>query len=213
MFPGQTGHVTGQMGRVPGTDGRTPGGVPPKFFMFIGFFSFPVVCFTDKRLLQLRLGATWEINLHHRGFRYRYGRYGVNSSSDIMSTVGLDGAEFPSEGFFVLLSSWWWWWSIILNSLCKPERSCDFWCTSPSAETSLINLARLVSKDLRVENWIALRQSVQYGYKFERVYNGVLPNLAQEALFSTPHLTASTIKVKHGSEKGIRMTLLLRRKG
>ena len=39
MSPGQTGHITGQMGRVPGTDGtRTPGGVPPKFFMFIGFF-------------------------------------------------------------------------------------------------------------------------------------------------------------------------------
>ena len=40
MSPGQTGHITGQMGRVPGQTGRTPGGVPPKFFMFIGFF-FP----------------------------------------------------------------------------------------------------------------------------------------------------------------------------
>ena len=26
----------------PGQTGRTPGGVPPKFFMFIGFFSFPI---------------------------------------------------------------------------------------------------------------------------------------------------------------------------
>ena len=43
MSPGQTGHITGQMGRVPGPGqtGRTPGGVPPKFFMFIGFFLSP----------------------------------------------------------------------------------------------------------------------------------------------------------------------------
>ena len=41
MSPGQTGHITGQMGRVPGQTGRTPGGVPPKFFMFIGFFLSP----------------------------------------------------------------------------------------------------------------------------------------------------------------------------
>ena len=40
MSPGQTGHITGQMGRVPGTDGTHTRDVPPKFFMFIGFF-FP----------------------------------------------------------------------------------------------------------------------------------------------------------------------------
>ena len=44
MSPGQTGHITGQMGRVPGQTGRTPGGVPPKFFMFIGFFLSPFGC-------------------------------------------------------------------------------------------------------------------------------------------------------------------------
>ena len=47
MSAGQMGHMTGQMGHVPGTDGththtHTPGGVPPKFFMFIGFF-FPQI--------------------------------------------------------------------------------------------------------------------------------------------------------------------------
>ena len=42
MSPGQTGHITGQMGRVPGTDGTHTRGVPPKFFMFIGFFLSPI---------------------------------------------------------------------------------------------------------------------------------------------------------------------------
>ena len=43
MSPGQTGHITGQMDVSPGQTGRTPGGVPPKFFMFIGFFLSQVV--------------------------------------------------------------------------------------------------------------------------------------------------------------------------
>ena len=51
MSPGQTGHITGQMGRVPGTDGRTPGGVPPKFFMFIGFFLSPLKTFSSVMLV------------------------------------------------------------------------------------------------------------------------------------------------------------------
>ena len=41
MSPRQTGHITGQMGRVSGTDGTHTGGVPPKFFMLIGFFLSP----------------------------------------------------------------------------------------------------------------------------------------------------------------------------
>ena len=41
MSAGQTGQMTGQMGHVHGTDGHRPGGVPPKFFVFIGFSLCP----------------------------------------------------------------------------------------------------------------------------------------------------------------------------
>ena len=33
----------------PGQTGRTPWGVPPKFFMFIGFFLSPLTCFRPTR--------------------------------------------------------------------------------------------------------------------------------------------------------------------
>ena len=36
----------------PGQTGRTPGGVPPKFFMFIGFFFFPID--------TVRISEAWE---------------------------------------------------------------------------------------------------------------------------------------------------------
>ena len=45
MSAGQTGHMTGRMEHVHGTDGthtHTPGGVPSKFFMFLGFFLSPI---------------------------------------------------------------------------------------------------------------------------------------------------------------------------
>ena len=46
MSPGQTGHISRDRWDVsPGQTGRTPGGVPPKFFMFIGFFLSPVLNF------------------------------------------------------------------------------------------------------------------------------------------------------------------------
>ena len=32
----------------PGQTGRTSGGVPPKFFMFIGFFLSPIVCLRNS---------------------------------------------------------------------------------------------------------------------------------------------------------------------
>ena len=37
MSPGQTGHITGQPGRPPRDRQTHIRGVPPKFFMFIGF--------------------------------------------------------------------------------------------------------------------------------------------------------------------------------
>ena len=51
--PGTDGTYHGTDGDVsPGQTGRTPGGVPPKFFMFIGFF-FPQ---TTTQLKEARKG-------------------------------------------------------------------------------------------------------------------------------------------------------------
>ena len=41
MSPGQMDISRDRWDVSPGQTGRTPGGVPPKFFMFIGFFFFP----------------------------------------------------------------------------------------------------------------------------------------------------------------------------
>ena len=50
MSPGQTGRVPRDRWDVsPGQTGRTPGGVPPKLFMFIGFFLSPAIFPTRER--------------------------------------------------------------------------------------------------------------------------------------------------------------------
>ena len=56
MSAGQTGHMTGQMGHVHGRDGtHTRGCIPPKFFMFIGFFFFPYFLGVGSVVIEFRV--------------------------------------------------------------------------------------------------------------------------------------------------------------
>ena len=55
--PGTDGTYHGTDGDVsPGQTGRTPRGVPPKFFMFIGFFLSPVASYEKEQSLFIRMG-------------------------------------------------------------------------------------------------------------------------------------------------------------